>query len=36
MISLDSNIIMESAIIVGIFGIAVFVLGIFLTDWKED
>jgi ABC-2 type transport system permease protein len=36
MISLDMSIIMESAVVIGIFGIVVFVLGIFLTDWKED
>ncbi len=36
MISLDMDIILESAIVIGIFGLAVFVLGVFLTSWKED
>ena len=36
MISLDMDIIMESAIAIGAFGLAVFVLGVILTSWKED
>ena len=36
MISLDMNIILESAIVIGIFGLAVFILGVLLTSWKED
>ena len=36
MISLDMDIILESAIVIGIFGLAVFILGVLLTSWKED
>jgi hypothetical protein len=36
MISLDMSVILECALIIGAFGIGVFVLGIYLTDWKED
>jgi ABC-2 type transport system permease protein len=36
MISLDSGVIFESAVIIGAFGIAVFVLGVFLTSWKDE
>lgn len=35
MISLDMSVIAESALVIGTFGIVVFVLGIFLTKWKE-
>lgn len=36
MVSLDMDIILESAIVIGIFGLVVFVLGVFLTSWKDD
>jgi ABC-2 type transport system permease protein len=36
MISLDSGIILESAVIIGIFGLGVFVLGVVLTSWKDE
>ncbi|MFO7618720.1 MAG: ABC transporter permease [Thermoplasmata archaeon] len=36
MISLDMNVILESALVIGVFGIVVFVMGVFLTDWKEN
>jgi len=36
MITLDNNIILESAVVIGIFGLCVFILGILLTSWKED
>ncbi len=36
MISLDGSVIFESAVVIGAFGIAVFVLGVFLTSWKDE
>ena len=36
MVSLDMDIILECAIVIGIFGLAVFIMGIFLTSWKDD
>ncbi len=36
MISLDGSVILESALVIGAFGIAVFVLGVFLTSWKDE
>ena len=36
MISLDMDIILECAIVIGIFGLAVFILGVLLTSWKEE
>ena len=36
MISLDMGIILECTIVIGIFGLAVFILGVLLTSWKED
>jgi ABC-2 type transport system permease protein len=36
MITLDNSIILESAIVIGIFGMFVFVLGVILTSWKDE
>ena len=36
MISLDMDIILESALVIGAFGLGVFILGVLLTSWKED
>ena len=36
MVSLDMDIILESALVIGIFGLVVFILGVLLTSWKED
>jgi len=36
MISLDGGVILECAAIIGAFGIAVFVLGVLLTSWKDE
>lgn len=36
MITLDGSIILESALVIGIFGAAVFILGVFLTSWKDE
>ncbi len=36
MISLDMGIILECALVIGAFGIGVFILGIYLTNWKEN
>ncbi|MDO9538082.1 MAG: ABC transporter permease, partial [Thermoplasmata archaeon] len=36
MISLDNSIIFESAIVIGIFGLGVFILGVILTSWKDE
>ncbi len=36
MISLDMGVILESAIVIGVFGLGVFILGVLLTSWKDD
>jgi len=36
MISLDSSIILESAVVISIFGLGVFILGVILTSWKDE
>ena len=36
MISLDTGTIIDSAVVILVFAMAVFVLGVFLTSWKED
>jgi len=36
MVSLDMDIIAECILVIGAFGLAVFILGVFLTSWKDD
>jgi ABC-type multidrug transport system permease subunit len=36
MITLDNNMILQNAVVIGIFGMAVFIVGVFLTSWKDE
>ncbi len=36
MVDMNLNTIIESAVVIGVFGVVVFILGVLLTSWKED